>query len=423
MAVMASNFLVPGFGEPLWDVVEEHLDEAEFLWEQWEQCLVAPNYTLGEVIEGPEERLLAHIDGLVVNGPLVAERLLIPTLMDEDAEAMRVCAAALALLQTPGEAGLAAVFAAVREAPLQRSALARALECCDRGELGARLASLLVDPEPGLRHVAARVLAFHGGDVAAAVPGLLGSPQARDRALGLGLVPRLPAEPRLLHEVVSALQDGDPELRDIALRSGVLIDSPQAWGGARALVGAGDPSAGVALLLLALRGEPDDHAALFAAVEDAALRGPALWALGFLGTAAAVEAALPWLEDGIHARLAGEAVCAVTGLDLEDAKQGADEPEGEALEHRAEDDLLLPDPMAVLLWWRDNRGRFDDGQRYLAGVPWTGETLWQALKDGPMRRRPAHWLALQLQSPVIRRSSLELRAPGRRQLAALAAFK
>ena len=31
-------------GEPLWDIVEEHLDEAEFLWERWEHGLVAPNY-------------------------------------------------------------------------------------------------------------------------------------------------------------------------------------------------------------------------------------------------------------------------------------------------------------------------------------------------------------------------------------------
>ena len=83
--------------EPLWDIVEEHLDEAEFLWEQWEHALLAPNYTLDELADGPEARLLAHLDGLVVGGPEVARRLLIPTL-DEDVEPTRVRAAALALL-------------------------------------------------------------------------------------------------------------------------------------------------------------------------------------------------------------------------------------------------------------------------------------------------------------------------------------
>ena len=125
--------------EPLWDIVEEHLDEAEFLWEQWEASLVAPNYVMREVEEGPEARLMAHIDGLVVNGPLVAERLLLPTITDIDAEPTRVRAAALALLQTPGAEGFEAVFAELHSSPAQRPELARALECSELGPLRPRL--------------------------------------------------------------------------------------------------------------------------------------------------------------------------------------------------------------------------------------------------------------------------------------------
>jgi uncharacterized protein (TIGR02270 family) len=406
--------------EPLWDIVEEHLDEAEFLWGQWEHSLIAPNYTLAEVADGPEDRLMAHLDGLVVNGPLVAERLLIPTLADVDAEPTRVRAAALALLQSRGDDGVQAVFDAMLEFPPQRMELARALECCERRDLNSRLTPLLAAPDPELRHVAARVLAFHGDGFAGAVPGLLASSRSVDRGLGLSLVPRLPRDPKLVRVVLETLSSAEPELRDIALSTGVLLELPQAWACARELVLSRDPTAGHALLLLALRGDLVDQPALIAAVEADALRGAALWALGFLGTAAAADAALPWLEDEIHARVAGETLSAVTGLDLEDANLTRDAAETEAVEHRPEDDLPVPDPMGLLLWWRDKGGRFADGQRHIAGAQRTSGTLWRAVKDGPMRRRAAHLLSLQLQSPPRQRPQVELWAPSRRQRSDLA---
>src|SRR5262245_29573732 len=90
--------------QPRWDILEEHLDEAEFLWGMWEHALRAPNYDLDEVARGPEERLLAHLDGLVAGGPAVAPRLLVPAL--DAREPHRVAAAAAALLASPGEAGV-----------------------------------------------------------------------------------------------------------------------------------------------------------------------------------------------------------------------------------------------------------------------------------------------------------------------------
>lgn len=408
--------------EPLWDIVEEHLDEAEFLWEQWEASVVAPNYSLREVEDGPEGRLLAHLDGLVVNGPLVAERLLLPTIADDDAEPTRVRAAALALLQTPGDAGFDAVFSELHGSAAQRPELARALECCELAPLYPRLGGLLAAEDVDLRHAAARVLAYHGEALAEVVPGLLASERAVDRALGLRMVPRFAEGVRHRHAVLAALASEDPELRDVALTSGALLNLPQAWGCARDLVTARDPGAGQALLLLALRGDPADSAALAAAVGDEALRGSALWALGFLGTVAAVELALPWLEDGAHARLAGEVVAAITGLDLEDENLTRAPEEDEALEHRPEDDLPVPDAMGVLVWWRRRRGDFAGDRRYLLGTLRDAAALRGALHEGPMRRRAAHLLALQLGAGAGRGPRLETTAPSRRQWRELAAL-
>ena len=58
------------------EVAEEHLDEAGFLWTQWERALVSPDYSASEVADGPEERLAAHLEGLALGGREVAERLL-----------------------------------------------------------------------------------------------------------------------------------------------------------------------------------------------------------------------------------------------------------------------------------------------------------------------------------------------------------
>ena len=66
----------------LWDVVEEHLDEAAFLWTQWERGLQSPLYKLHELRDRVEERMLAHLDGLVVGGEAVAQRLLYPALTE-----------------------------------------------------------------------------------------------------------------------------------------------------------------------------------------------------------------------------------------------------------------------------------------------------------------------------------------------------
>src|SRR5689334_10865209 len=70
----------------IWDIQEEHVDEAEFLLEMHASCMDSPKFTLAQVQAGPERRLLARIDALLVGGQSVIERLLLPILAapDED---------------------------------------------------------------------------------------------------------------------------------------------------------------------------------------------------------------------------------------------------------------------------------------------------------------------------------------------------
>ena len=403
--------------EPLWDVVEEHLDEAEFLWEQWEHALVAPNYNLDELAEGPEARLLAHLDGLVVGGPPVARRLLIPTLDEEDAEPTRVRAAALALLHSPGAAGLDAVLDALQAIPALRPEFARALECSEHPGLLARVRPLLGDPQ--LRATAARVLTSHHQPLGPLTRTLLASDDPREQALALENLAFEPGAAKHAAAVLAGLSAADPGVRDAALTAGVLLALPPAWARARELAGAGAPDCAHALLLLGLRAGPGDAAAIVADLARPELRAAALYALGFVGTAEAVEASLPWLEDASHGRLAGEVLCAVTGLDLEDADLARPDDEAdEPLEHHPEHDLARPEPISTLLWWTHNAARFAPGQRWLRGAAYDRARLLAELHAGPMRRRPALALDLLLQTGTHNR--LALRAPTARQRAELA---
>ena len=89
---------------PIADIVEEHLDEAAFYLERWDRALTSPHHTLAQLRDGPEEAMLAHVDGLAVGGESAAKQLLWPVVEDDEADDWaRVGAAALALLTMPGQ--------------------------------------------------------------------------------------------------------------------------------------------------------------------------------------------------------------------------------------------------------------------------------------------------------------------------------
>ncbi|MDC0721500.1 TIGR02270 family protein [Nannocystis bainbridge] len=407
--------------DPLWDIVEEHFDEGEFLWHVWQQSLIAPDYNLDEVAEGPEERLLAHVEGLIVNGPLVASRLLLPALVS--AAPARVSVAALALLHGPrGEAALANIVDVVRRRPQQRGPLVRAMACVDAPWLRARLRELLADDDLGVVATAAAVLTLHHEPLGDALGLLLADDQSATRALALRALADEPDPGRYARAVQAGLQELDPIVLDAAIDAGVRLGLAPAW--ARARERMAEPDGGASMLLLALRGEASDLDALVAALRDRKRRLPALWALGFRGTPEVVDAALAWLDDLSAGPLAGEVFTAATGIDL--AAAGMSLPrddDHESFDHRPEDDLPRPDPMLVLQWWARHRPQFIDGQRYLAGAPRSHASLLRELRFGAMRRRPGHLLDLALDLPPQRRPRLPLGAPTAQQLRALASLK
>jgi uncharacterized protein (TIGR02270 family) len=406
----------------LWDVCEEHLDEAAFRWTQWERALVAPDFTLSETVEW-EERLRAHVEGLVAGGVSVEERLLLPALEEE--EAARVSAAALALVEGRQRAEDVRWLVRGAAGPVQRSAIQRALEVCEWRGAGEALLPLLRHDDEEVQSVALEVLVFRHEAPDALLGDFLTHEGVRLRVAALR---GLRAPPRAGGRVLSpALASANPSIRHAAMEAGLTWGARDAWVACRQAIASGEAHARESLVTWALGCEEEELALLLEGLRVPARRADVLWALGFSGRAAAAEACLEYLADERWARLAGESFSAITGLRLEGRYASSEEREEEVpLEEEeldaelvpgADDFLPWPEAEAVAEWWRQERGRFARGTRYLQGIPADGGALLGNLEHGPMRRRDV--LARELSLRTQGTCRIPTRAFARRQRAEL----
>ncbi len=382
------------------ELLEGHLGEAAFLWTLWEGALVSPAYTLAELAEGPEERLLAHLDALVLGGSHSRQKLLLPGLSGDDADV--VTASALGLLSSGEEKAEAAVLDALEHAePAARSWLRRSLELGASPRVLKSLSRLLASPEADVQAAALEVVAFRGEEPGPLLGELLSHPSPQLVAAALKAA-RMTQGPVSEQSVLNALAAPHAEVRTEALLTALTLGLGPAWSLCRKLATGPTPD-GTALLLVGLGGNDSDLERLLAVAKAPGNRAEAIWALGFSGRVEAAECCLQLLEDAALGRLAAESFCAITGLRLtgpyeraplepalreeEDASEGVVGP-------RPEDTLPLAAPGPVHSWWREHRGHFERGVRYLLGRPLSGAWLAEALEHVPMRRR--HVLAQEL---------------------------
>jgi uncharacterized protein (TIGR02270 family) len=386
-----------------WDIYEEHLDEAEFLWGRWEDALVAANYALDDVAVGPEARLLAHLDGLVLGGSPVANELLLPAIGSD--EPGRNAAAAWGLVQAEHQTDHqdAVIDAMLHGAPPMRWAIARALELAPRTDLG-RISKLWPSASPAVRAALLGLLALREAERARSwVEPSLRSDDPSLVTAALRAVRRVPGD-TFLGPIEEALRSDEPAVQAEAIAAGVAHGSPYAWEACRiAAQGPGD-GCRLPLGLLATSGERQDRAIVRASIGDAASKPHAIWALGFAGDVEAADVLVEATEDQTVAKIAGESLSAITGLALgrtliEPGTTQAPDVEEVGLDDpppvvRPEDHLLVPRVSTVMAWWRRTRSRFRPDVRHIQGRPRTPETVHAALGTATMWRREVLWLDL-----------------------------
>jgi uncharacterized protein (TIGR02270 family) len=395
-----------GYDDPglLFDIIEEHFDEAAFYFQLWDRAQDALDYTLDEVRRGPEELLCANIDGLVVGGEVAAERMLWPAIEGDEADHWTgPGVATLALLRRPGDDPLDRILLRLpssAQSPLH--GIARGLGLAERSDLDERLRNALYASDEDKHAVLLDILAERGVDPGPLVGMCLQGADMNATRSALRAV-RYSANPSPhTHAVEKLFDSGDAGIRAAALDTGHLLSLPAARTARARQAQAHDERA---LLLTALVGSAPEQESIFAALDDPGHRSAALRALGFVGTQRAAEACLRFIGDADKraAGLAGEAFSMISGLNpglFVLAPDEVDEPLPETQEAPGAS-VVLPalNPLAVAEWWKGKRSNFKPGLRYLQGEPWTPSTIGERLARLPMRWRNVILLELALRKP------------------------
>jgi uncharacterized protein (TIGR02270 family) len=396
-------------------VLLEHASEAAFLWRMREQAALAPHYDLGQLAR-LDGRLAGHLQGLR-HGGVVAWSLSQGLLED----------------LSPGTLFVATVLAAHLQ---QGQALAQTLA--------------LALSDPALAPPFVQALVWSSATVARPVlQGLWSSPVSAHQCLALqALVWRREATAEHCQQ---ALRASDPTLRQWAWRGAgelggeacaILLRAVSAetdplarcwawWSAAR--YGMNDAAQQLWQALGPTPGEADGRQ-----FESALRWGPVDWArdqarallqapgqmragiqaLGAVGDAAAV----PWLIEQTRvpelARLAGEAISRITGVDIRRADLHM-QPElaGEA-DHAGDVDLPRPDTEALLGWWSAHAATWPRGRRSLWGQAIDGPAVVDTLRRAPQRHRAA--AAQELARLTPQHPMFNVVAPAHRQKARLA---
>ncbi len=387
-------------------IVEQHLEEATFLWTQRDNAVHAPNYSPQQFAE-LDERLAAHIDGLRGAGEEGAE--IAESVLDNEGPEDYFSAAVLGIEAQDDR--FDKLIERAKTLPEVVPGLISALGWVSAQFLGGRVKAMLDDASPLKQKLGIAACALHRKDPGPALDSCLESQadSVRIRALrAAGELGRKDVMPKLQ----AALADSKPEVCFWAAWSAVLLGDRE-----RAL----DTLSGLALkpgqrqmqalqlalqakdakagheLLLRLNGIPN------------ALRIRIIGS-GYVGDPRYV----PWLiEQMAHpavARAAAEAFVNITGADFnldqleslppEEFEEGpTEDPDDENVE--LPEDIALPWPNVERIqhWWQANSGRFQTGQRYFIGESVNVSHCKRILREGFQRQRVAAALRLSLLQP------------------------
>ena len=403
-------------------VIEQHSDEASYLWLIRNRLVYAPHAGLAELTQH-DERIEAHLDGLrladeagwkIIGGAL------------KSGFSEYVFATAVLAFGEDDQGRIRQVMTSVKNDREKACSLISAL-----GWIPYQQA------EPFIRNLFDSVSAFdrYVGIAATAIqrrnPGHIleesvtdRNPLLKERALfaigelGLGAVMGGLLRENLGHDDASirfsaawsATLSGDAEAVEV-LKSFVVPDSPYREMALNTLLRRMKQPAALSF---------QDHLKLSHDTLSLAVMGA-----GIIGDPVLV----PWLLEQMKtpelARIAGEAFTMITGAVIDRGELRGMRPEG--FEAGPNDDpndcnvamdedeyLPWPDPELMAKWWDKNKGRYVSATRHLIGHPISAEHLRHVLINGRQRQRAAAALELAILEPG--RPLFEVRAPGFRQI-------
>ncbi len=384
-------------------IVELHAEEAAILWSRRNTAVNAPHYNR-EFLGRLDERLEANIDGLRIAGDVGwAEAQKAFAAHPEPGEAFVLAAIAFGRETMSGINDVLEALGEEDNQPLVRAAIS-ALGWLLPSDLRGKVQSLLKDPRPQARLLGLGACSTHRVDPGPQLVEFLRDvPAVRDRAARLaGEVGR--------SDLLAELKSGDLTSSGAAVFARVLL---------------GDLSALPQLQKIATRPGPDQwpafDLALLAMGEDAART----WlkelgntesdprylvrSAGLLGDPALVPWLIRQMETPLMARLAGESLSLITGVDIDfmdlDGEPGDsdtvpnDDPADDLVELDMDDELPTPDPAKVAAWWEEAGASYQSHQRYFLGALRLEQTYRDGFENGYQRQRKLAALNLALITP------------------------
>jgi uncharacterized protein (TIGR02270 family) len=385
------------------ELVEEHAEEASFLWLQRAVAVDAPNYSPQQFAD-LDERLEAHIDGLRVakgEGWKLAEA----GLDNEGAEDF-FPAGVLAVEAMDGR--FADVVDRAEHAPEVVPGLISALGWVGPEFLSGRVKDLLLAPSSFQQMLGVAACALHRRDPGSALDTFVdaGAAAVRSRALrAAGELGRVDLLPHVMTAMTDRKQDarywatwsavmlGDRRMALEALVSSALKPGVRQMRSLRLALQTMDMERGHELLQQ-LTGVAD--------VERLRIIGA-----GLVGHVRYVPWLIEQMVNPTLARIAAEAFVNITGADFNldqleamppaDFEDGpTDDPADEDVEVPEDVALPWPDVDRVKQWWTKNSARFSSSTRYFLRQPVNEAACTTVLRDGFQRQRvlAAHHLSL-----------------------------
>jgi uncharacterized protein (TIGR02270 family) len=402
------------------DIVTQHAEEASFLWLLRDRAVRAPHYALADLAE-LDDRVEAHLDGLRIAGDAGWEMCKKGLGYEEAGE---VFAAAILAFESEDAARIKTLLEAGSASLELSRGLVSALGWLSYPQTQISIQRLLTADSPDLQRIGIAACVVRRHDPGHALLDAISNADPLLKARALHAVGEL-----VRVDLLSMLQyhmTADNDLcRYAATWSAALLGDMGALPTLQAIVGFDVPYKEEAAKMALRR---MDLTAAHAWQQDLA-HNPDTMRLAVIGAGVIGDpVSILWLIEQMTipalARVAGEALTMITGVDIayEDLEGEwpdgfeagpTEDPEDENVDMDPDEDLPWPAPERIAKWWHAHRSAFQSGTRYLLGKPMSPAWLQDVLRNGMQRQRAAAALELAMHQPG--QPLFEVRAPGFRQ--------
>ncbi len=394
------------------DILQEHFEELDFLWEQRERVVFAPDWTLSRLAE-LEERAEAHLDGLRI-GLGHSVDIARPFLAGKEQSAATAAAFVFLAMERPElDDDVLSAFARAGDA---RDGIRIALRHSPIERLRPGLTSLATAGDDPVRVAALDVLAFHRAPAPGGFLKLFAAPDPVMRASVYASAGRLggPWSADVLQE---ALKSADGGVRRSALYASARLGLPGLAAACRSAIARSSQPLPDVLEFLGVVAESEDIEFLKSVQAVRAHAPGALGGLGAAGDIAAVPAMLAALRDPGLVLPAGAAFVRITGATGIEASAPLPPPAGLTEEELDLHENIVPvDPERAELWWQTKKSRFAPEGRWQFGIDIVQLPFAEVSRRLPLSIRRDVYLARRVRNPE-RVPDLEFEARTRLQRA------